>query len=1064
MIRKYFACVVLTLIVCAQIAEAQRVQQVQRKLSGPILANGGQVAGYQISPDGKSIAFIADFESDNAFHLYRMPVDGGEPVRLTDRALAPASFYYSLPTVSFRKLWWAPDGSSIYFPSGNGVSRIPADGSGLASAVYLEQDRYRSYVDGFQSPDGTLIIQMGYLVGVGNLVPCSGPIAIDLVASSLLAVDLSSGFPVQEFSTSQVGWITGVDFTHDGQWMRVRDRFNTYYARPGNPTTLLLSSDPAAAEGAESFGESVWGQLTADGNYYVSTIESGDHAGVYIAPTSNLGDQRQVGSRPLIKDSGLESPSLVLSDDGKWIAFKQLAADGLSHEWMLGAVDGTVEPTVIDTAHAVHPANEDAYSAFRMAQFTSGSDYFYYTKSGAGQWLGVVPTGSGSMVPIEIARAATIESVSFREGHFYFIHGSGGQGYISELDPGIRRSRLSLSRVPVTGGAMQSIVEPRARTADVEEFHLSPDERWAVFRSDHQSAGQPDIYAVRTTGGEPVLLSHSANSGMGLEIAVAGDQGVVYWSSNALWYADFEAGRPPQLLRADLQYATEVQLSDDGKFVLVGNPGLVIPVDAPSDASALLLGAPASYKALGAFVIRTGFDALAAFPFADPTRELAGEFARGVTASAIDQESRSIVYAQGHLVFVYDPEAGSTRLIGVAPAGTVIRSLEIAGDMVIFGDGATLLMMTSLSSGGGKAIGIGFDEEELLHDMILSSDGKFAVIAKSRSSSIQDPCIEFPPLTTLFLVSAASPATPVVLSSPSVAQPVTKVVFAEMNGNRFLVLQAGEIYAIPISENGQPGAIVGVDGLNRLADELDDWDIRGDSGFIVGRIKGAPLINLPILRSPAPASDYLVAARLSDHFDTNIARYQQRELTDPTDHLIPVYSSEYVISKDGHRVFWLGNVQTRHSFELFSAHLDPQGGYDRWALDQFAQVNQDLQLLQQDIYERPADPDGDGMVNGIEYLLGTDPQSSGPDPFLIEWNDNESIVYRFAVPIENAGRLQIIAQSSTDMINWRDGESSWEQTAVNAADGFARVAVTVGHPGDEPGSAHYFRLVIRELE
>lgn len=71
--------------------------------------------GYEIfarySPDGKTIAFTGEYDGNR--EVYRIPADGGEPVRLTFTATNPRDDVGDRMGPNNMVLAWSPDGKKI---------------------------------------------------------------------------------------------------------------------------------------------------------------------------------------------------------------------------------------------------------------------------------------------------------------------------------------------------------------------------------------------------------------------------------------------------------------------------------------------------------------------------------------------------------------------------------------------------------------------------------------------------------------------------------------------------------------------------------------------------------------------------------------------------------------------------------------------------------------------------------------------------------------------------------------------------------------------------------------
>jgi hypothetical protein len=94
-----------------------------------------------------------------------------------------------------------------------------------------------------------------------------------------------------------------------------------------------------------------------------------------------------------------------------------------------------------------------------------------------------------------------------------------------------------------------------------------------------------------------------------------------------------------------------------------------------------------------------------------------------------------------------------------------------------------------------------------------------------------------------------------------------------------------------------------------------------------------------------------------------------------------------------------------------------------------------------------ADPDGDGLVNLVEYALGGNPMSAGdtPQPFMSIVPAPESVL-RFSFRREREGVIYVV-ESSSDLVNWQDiatnpgnvGETVTVETPTDADQRFVRL-------------------------
>lgn len=127
------------------------------------------------SPDGKTLAFVAQRNGSGQFDIYSMPASGGAETRLTTNVHHDDGPDYS------------PDGKWIYINSDRSgkeaVWRFPPSGAGAndAKAEMVVSDALEDWFP-HPSPDGTKLVYIGYPAGTPTHDPRNVKIALKLVA------------------------------------------------------------------------------------------------------------------------------------------------------------------------------------------------------------------------------------------------------------------------------------------------------------------------------------------------------------------------------------------------------------------------------------------------------------------------------------------------------------------------------------------------------------------------------------------------------------------------------------------------------------------------------------------------------------------------------------------------------------------------------------------------------------------------------------------------------------------------------------------------------------------
>ncbi|MCH2065069.1 MAG: hypothetical protein MK194_15245, partial [Roseibacillus sp.] len=86
------------------------------KLNGALPAGGNAFSGFQVSPDGSTVVYVADQDTNNVFELYSVPIGGGATTKLNG-ALPAGGFVYSGFHVS-------PNGSTVVYRADQDTDRV----------------------------------------------------------------------------------------------------------------------------------------------------------------------------------------------------------------------------------------------------------------------------------------------------------------------------------------------------------------------------------------------------------------------------------------------------------------------------------------------------------------------------------------------------------------------------------------------------------------------------------------------------------------------------------------------------------------------------------------------------------------------------------------------------------------------------------------------------------------------------------------------------------------------------------------------------------------------------
>jgi Tol biopolymer transport system component len=268
-----------------------------------------------VSPDGKTLAFlrsttlISQPSAGIRAGLFVMPITGGEPVRVDDRA-------------AFGGPEWTPDSREILYPrwdaGGVKIFRVSASGGSPTPAAGLPITPYRVSISGFRA-GGTFRVAM---------VDAQSDIGLRMI-------DLQAPQPGGRMS----GWTAFCDSTHiewPGRFSRDGTKVSFTSDRGGLAQIFAASRDGTQVRTLTAFEGSGVGlaSWSPDGQSLVfDGVDGQGRADLYIVSADGGSPRR------LTNDNRREN-NPEWSRDGRWIYYAA-AVSGRSEIWKIPAAGGT---------------------------------------------------------------------------------------------------------------------------------------------------------------------------------------------------------------------------------------------------------------------------------------------------------------------------------------------------------------------------------------------------------------------------------------------------------------------------------------------------------------------------------------------------------------------------------------------------------------------------------------------------------------------------------------------------------------------------------------------------
>jgi Tol biopolymer transport system component len=496
----------LLLVMLSTALSAESVDAGVIKLNGA-LPTGARVQrdGIQFSPDGSQILYVADQETFGVYELYSVSSDGGTPVKLNEQLVTGGDVYDD-------GVQFSPDGLSILYRADqetNGVAEIygvPGDGG---TAVKLNGQLANDYVDdrGLQfSPDSSRVLFRATqdTAGVWEIysVPSDGGTAVKLNGQLVDGGDVYG---------------EGLQFIPDGSRVVYRadqevdgvPEIYSVLSNGGTPTRL--NGELTAGGRVQEKGIRV--SLDSSRVLYIADQEIKDIYGLYSVPsgggTSVKLNEEQVG---------IEEVFIQFSPDSSRVLYLGYQEAEESYGiYTVPSQGGTsvkvdTEPVAADD---IFDGSEDT-GLSRSLQFSSDSSrilYLSYNDNDDVYGLYVVPSEGGTAVHLtgELVAGRNIEPESIQfspdDSQILYLADQDTNGvYELYVVPSEGGTSVKLNGQLVTGGDVER---------DGPQF--SPDGSRVLYVADQDTNGVYELYIVPSEGGTPVKLNGQLVTGGDVE-------------------------------------------------------------------------------------------------------------------------------------------------------------------------------------------------------------------------------------------------------------------------------------------------------------------------------------------------------------------------------------------------------------------------------------------------------------------------------------------------------------------------------------------------------------------
>ena len=472
------------------------------KLNAP-LTEGGDVSFPIISPDGSTVVYAADQDTDNRTELYSVPIGGGStPIKLNQPVGGSGVFGVATRITS--------DSAAAVFRANGQLFSAPIDGG---TPVRLNRTLPAGgFVFSFQlSPDGSTVVYNADQDTDNVREIYSVPVAGGSVTR--LNAPMTAG-------GNSVG---SGHFSPDGSTVIYRadqdtDEVFELYSVPmgGGSVTKLNPPLPSGADvGDEDF------EFSPDGSTVVFAVTEGTlgRQALYSVPAQGGPATRL--TPPLVDGGrinflGFDRYRMISPDGSRVVYTADQDTDDQVELYSVPIEGGTVTRLnppllpgqVVDSLHEI--SADGSTVVYRTFSESEPSELFS------------VPTAGGPVTRLNAELPSTDEVLYFQLSHdgSFVVYTTFPRGAIA---PNPSKASLSpkgdfslptgLFSAPIDGGPAQTLATGFAEGSGLIDFSISPDNQSVIYTADQDTPGTTELYRVPSLGGVAEKLNAQVVSG-----------------------------------------------------------------------------------------------------------------------------------------------------------------------------------------------------------------------------------------------------------------------------------------------------------------------------------------------------------------------------------------------------------------------------------------------------------------------------------------------------------------------------------------------------------------------
>ena len=493
----------LLLLVIALMTSISVVSQVKLH---PDLTADASIEYFEISPDGSTLVYVADRDTDDVFELYSVPLTGGTNTKLSGTMVDGGDIQFS----TLRRFQFSPDGQTVVYLADQDIDgtpelyAVPTSGGSVTklNGTLVGSDGVRSFNI---SPDGQYVVYVADELDNFDdelySVPITGGTSTKISQPDIGIGDVETTFHISPDSQ----WVV---FVVDAESSSVLELFSV----PITGGTINKLNGTLVSGGDVESGKVF---VSSDSQYVVYTADQDTNfiQELYSTPIGGGTNTKLNSPLPTTND---DVERVFLSSDSQWVVY--VAGNFANQDYEIYSV-----PIAGGTVNNLSPAeidNDFDGSLRNSVSIGTESDVVYYTVN-TNNFSSVIPEAfgvliDGSETPVNISGLSDNDENSSSTSTIGVTRkrvveqADGTCVMIMEVDAGPagikemwRRpifKNTSRSTESITLGEMTRLNPDFVSGGQASDFITSSNDQNVIYRADQETDNTFELFTVPVNG------------------------------------------------------------------------------------------------------------------------------------------------------------------------------------------------------------------------------------------------------------------------------------------------------------------------------------------------------------------------------------------------------------------------------------------------------------------------------------------------------------------------------------------------------------------------------------